>query len=159
MGRETTLLPHAVNMNVSYMIHSIIWLVAKLTMRQRSFCAGNGAERHRLPPLGKLRAVSLSKRQTARRVAVATASNLSFVARGGTAWSKCGGVWLKLAHGASRNSRISSGRRVLPYWMMRFGVMGVSSGKGWLFFFLPSWATLLTPASRFDPLSGFWSSR
>ena len=50
---------------------------------QRSFCAGNGAERHRLPPLGKLRALSLSKRQAARRVAVATASNLSFVVRGG----------------------------------------------------------------------------
>ena len=37
------------------------------------FCAENGAERHRLRPLGKLRAVSLSKRQAARRVAVATA--------------------------------------------------------------------------------------
>ena len=49
------------------------------------FCAENGAERHRLRPLGKLRAVSLSKRQAARRVAVATASNLSFVVRGGEA--------------------------------------------------------------------------
>ena len=34
-------------------------------------------------PLGKLRALGLSKRQAARRVAVATASNLSFVVRGG----------------------------------------------------------------------------
>ena len=67
-------------------------LVAKLRTWQRSFCAGNGAERHRLPPLGKLRALSLSKRQAARRVAVATASNLSFVVRGGTAWSQCGGA-------------------------------------------------------------------
>ena len=57
-------------------------LVVKLRTWQRSFCAGNGAERHRLPPLGKLRALSLSKRQAARRVAVATASNLSFVVRG-----------------------------------------------------------------------------
>ena len=48
-------------------------LVAKTKIWQRSFCAGNGAERHGLPPLGKLRALSLSKRQAARRVAVATA--------------------------------------------------------------------------------------
>jgi hypothetical protein len=36
----------------------------------------NGAERHRQPPLGRLWALSLSNRQAARRVAVATASNL-----------------------------------------------------------------------------------
>ena len=62
---------------------SSISRLAKLTTWQRRFCAGNGAERHRQPPLGKLRALSLSKRQAARRVAVATASNLSFVVRGG----------------------------------------------------------------------------
>ena len=58
---------------------TIFTLAAKLRTWQRRFCAGNGAERHRLP-------------QAARRVAVATASNLSFVVRGGTAWSQCGGA-------------------------------------------------------------------
>jgi len=75
------------------MIFARLWLftlVPKLRTSQRSFCAGNGTERHRLPSLGKLRALSLSKRQAARRVAVATASNTGLVVRGGTAWSQCG---------------------------------------------------------------------
>ena len=54
-------------------------LVAKLRTWLRRICAGNGAERHRLP-------------KAARRVAVATASNLGSAVRGGTGWSPGSGA-------------------------------------------------------------------
>jgi hypothetical protein len=50
-------------------VPQVFTLVARQRTWKRSFCAGKGAELHRHPPLAKLRALSLSKRQAARRVA------------------------------------------------------------------------------------------
>ncbi len=71
-------------------------LVAKSRIWRRRFCAGNGVERHHLP-------------QATRRVAVATASNLSFVVSGETAWSQCGNLTEDQApKGASKGQLVSS---------------------------------------------------
>ena len=69
----------------------VFTLVTKLRTWPRRICAGNGAERHRLP-------------QAARRVAVAKASHLSFVVRGGTAWSQCGGAYQVKARAGNESS-------------------------------------------------------